>query len=324
MDRLERLVNLVAALIDTQQPLTREQIHERIDGYSDEPDAFRRNFERDKELLRQMGLPLATEALDPNRADEVGYRIPREQYELPDPGLDEHELAALRLASAAVQVDGAWGRDATVRALRKLAGAATGTAPGPAPAHDAEGGGLADLPGGEQVATAFGAIAEQRQVRFTYRGESRLVDPWRLSFRRGQWYLAALDHHRGEERLFRLDRIEGTLDVHGPPGAFARPPGRDTGPPEPWRLGDDEEVNATLLVDAEQARWATEALGEEAVTARHPDGGVVFRVGVTNVAAFRSFVFGFLDHAEILGPADLRESTMDWLAQVARPGDVHA
>ena len=53
-----------------------------------------------------MGLPLATEPLDPTHPDEIGYRIPREQYELPDPGLDEDELAALRLASAAVQLDG--------------------------------------------------------------------------------------------------------------------------------------------------------------------------------------------------------------------------
>ena len=125
MDRLERLVNLVAALIDTPRPLTREEIRQRIEGYSEDADAFRRNFERDKDLLRQMGLPLATEPLDPNHPDEIGYRIPREQYELPDPGLDEHELTALRLASAAVQLDGDWDRDASGRALRKLGGAAT-------------------------------------------------------------------------------------------------------------------------------------------------------------------------------------------------------
>src|ERR1700757_3710405 len=108
MDRLERLVNLVAALIDTPHPLTRQAIHQRIDGYSDDPEAFRRNFERDKDLLRQMGLPLTTEPVDPSHPEEVGYRIPREEYELPDPGLDENELAALRLAAAAVQLDGAW------------------------------------------------------------------------------------------------------------------------------------------------------------------------------------------------------------------------
>ena len=78
MDRLERLVNLVAALIDTPRPLTREDIRQRIEGYSDDPDAFRRNFERDKELLRQMGLPLVTAPLDPIHPDDFGYRIPRE------------------------------------------------------------------------------------------------------------------------------------------------------------------------------------------------------------------------------------------------------
>ena len=120
MDRLERLVNLVAALIDTPVPLTRRQIHERIEGYSSEPEAFRRNFERDKELLRQMGLPLTIEAIDPAHPEEVGYRIPREQYELPDPGLDEHELAALRLASAAVMRVAAAPSPNSVRTVRSL------------------------------------------------------------------------------------------------------------------------------------------------------------------------------------------------------------
>ncbi len=317
MDRLERLVNLVAALIDTRRPLTREEIHARIEGYSDDPDAFRRNFERDKEVLRQMGLPLATEQLDPNHPDQVGYRIPREQYELPDPGLAEDELAALRLASAAVQMDGVGGREATVRALRKLAGAATGATEGAPAEVEPVGAGLAALPGGEAVAAAFGAIAERRRVRFAYRGEARLVDPWRLSFRRGQWYLAGLDHHRGEERLFRLDRVEGAVMADGPPDAFARPAGGDAGPPAAWRIGDDEEVVAELLVDAEQARWALDALGADAVTERRPDGAIVFSVGITNVVAFRSFVIGFLDHAEILGPPGLRADLVAWLSELA-------
>jgi predicted DNA-binding transcriptional regulator YafY len=320
VDRLERLVNLVAALIDTPRPLTREEIRQRIDGYSDDPDAFRRNFERDKELLRQMGLPLITEPLDVGRPDEIGYRIPREEYELPDPGLDEHELAALRLASGAVQVDGAWGRDATVRALRKLAGAAVGDGPGGPVGEESAGSRLADLPGGDAVATVFGSIAERRQLRFAYKGEARRVDPWRLSFRRGQWYLAAFDHGRGEERLFRLDRIEGGVVPIGPSGAFARPPGGDAAPPSPWRLGDEDEITAELLVDAEQARWAVEALAEETVVTRRPDGAVVFRVGVTNVPAFRSFVLGFLDHAEVLGPARLRHDMISWLSQVSAGG----
>ncbi len=326
MDRLERLVNLVAALIDTAHPLTRQQIRDRIDGYSSDPEAFRRNFERDKELLRQMGLPLETASLDPAHPDEVGYRIPREDYELPDPGLNEDELAALRLASAAVQLEDSGGRQTSVRALRKLAGAAT-AGPGPAGDHGpagpvampAEGIGVAALPGGEVVAAAFGAIAERRQVRFGYRHEPRVVDPWRLSFRRGQWYLAGFDHGRGEERLFRLDRLAGPLTVDGPAGAFDRPPATASVPPPAWRLGDDDEIRAELLVDADQARWAMDALGAEVVTNRRLDGSVVFEVGVTNMPAFRSFVLGFLDHAEILGPPTLRQDLVDWLTDLTDP-----
>jgi predicted DNA-binding transcriptional regulator YafY len=235
--------------------------------------------------------------------------------------LDEHELAALRLASAAVQVEGAWGRAATTRALRKLGGAASDEA------DPTLGGGpgLADLPGGDVVAVVFGAVAERRRIRFSYRGEARLVDPWRMSYRRGLWYLAGLDHHRGGERLFRLDRIPGSVTVEGPPGAFDRPPSIEAAPPPAWRVGEDEHIEATLLVDAEQARWAEDALGQGAVVERRPDGAELFRVGVTNVGAFRSFVLGFLDHAEILGPPALRGDMVAWLdglesGLVPRPG----
>jgi proteasome accessory factor B len=219
-----------------------------------------------------------------------------------------------------VQVEGSWGRDATVRALRKLAGVATGEegAAGGA-GDDLEAVGLAALPGGDAVAVAFGAIGERRRLAFSYRGEARVVDPWRLSFRRGQWYLAGFDHGRGEERLFRLDRVEGPLSVDGPPGSFARPPGGDAAPPPAWRIGDDDEMVAELVVDAHQARWAVDALGEDTVKARGADGSVVFEVGVTNVGAFRSFVLGFLDHAEIIGPPDLRADMVAWLAGVACP-----
>ena len=44
-----------------------------------------------------------------------------------------------------------------------------------------------------------------------------------------------------------------------------------------------------------------------------PDGSVVLAVRVTNRDAFRSFVLGFLDHAEVLGPAELRADLVEWL-----------
>jgi len=317
MDRLERLVNLVAALIDTGQPLTRAEIRQRIDGYSDEDEAFRRNFERDKELLRQMGFPLVTVAVDPAHPEDLGYRIPRELYELPDPGLDESELAALRLAASAVQLEGEWGQDAVIRALRKLGGAVVdGTASDASPSGSSGAGGLAALPGEDAAATAFAAIVERRSIGFRYRQQERVVDPWRLSFHRGHWYLAGLDHTRGsdgEERLFRLDRVDSPLVPHGPPEAFARPSSSQASPPPPWRLGEEQEITATLLIDAEQAPWGRQALGDDAVKSTGSDGSIVFEVALTNRDAFRSFVLGFLDHAEVLGPPSLRADMMTWL-----------
>ena len=311
MDRLERLVNLVAALLDTPRPLSRAEIGERIDGYSSDPDAFRRNFERDKDLLRQMGFPLVTEIPDSGSPEDAGYRIPRELYELPDPGLDEAELAALRLAASAVQMEGDWS-EAVVRALRKLGGA-VGEAGGGATGTGA----AATVPSEDAAAVVFAAVGERRQVAFRYRGEDRVVDPWRLSFHRGHWYLAGLDHHRGEERLYRLDRIDGTVTPTGPPGAFARPSMAQAAPPPPWRMGDEEEQVARLWVDSEQATWAMQALGPAALREELPDGSSVFEVAITSVAAFRSFVLGYLEHAEILGPQALRDGMVAWLEALA-------
>jgi proteasome accessory factor B len=311
VDRLERLVNLVAALIDTPRPLSRAEIGERIDGYSSEPEAFRRNFERDKELLRQMGFPVVTVVPDGGSPEDAGYRIPRELYELPDPGLDDSELAALRLAASAVQLEGEW-NDAVVRALRKLGGAVAADPadrPGPGP-------GSAALPVEEAAAAAFAAVGERRRVRFRYRGEDRLVDPWRLSFHRGHWYLAGLDHGRGEERLFRLDRVEGDVEATGAPGAFAPPGSAQAAPPPPWRLGDEEEQVARVWVDADQAAWARHELGEGASEEAGPDGSATFSVPITSTAGFRGFVLGYLDHAVVLGPPALREDALRWLEGV--------
>jgi proteasome accessory factor B len=323
VDRLERLVNLVAALLDAERPLTRSELRHRVGGYAAEDEAFRRNFERDKDLLRQMGMPLVTEALADDRGDDqVGYRIPRERYELPDPGLSEAELAALRLAGSAVRLDSSWGGEATLSALRKLAAAGGdragdpgGAAVPPGPVTPAAR--VAELSGGEAVATVFGAIAERRRLRFTYRGAARTVEPWRLSYRRGQWYLSGFDHHRAGERVYRLDRVDGAVVPEGEAGAFARPSGGAAGPPPAWRLGEGPEVRVRVRIDADQAPWAIASVGEEAVVARLADGGVEVELAVTNREALRSWVLGFLHHAEVLGPPEERDDLARWLAALA-------
>ena len=303
--RLERLINLVAALLHAEQPLTAEELRNRLPGYAEDHGAFRRAFERDKEALRDLGIPVVLEPVDAAaQPGVVGYRIPKEAYYLQDPGLAPDELAALHLAASAVRLEGASG----VEALWKLGGDVKEGGPAPA---------VAALPGTAHLAPVFAAISARRRVGFTYRGRLRHVDPWRLSFRNGHWYLAGHDHDAGEERMFRLDRVESEVEVTGDEGAFERPPHVGAQPP-PWEMGGDVALTARLLVDAGQSAWAASHVGPEAVEAWNPDGSVVLAVRVTNRDAFRSFVLGFLEHAEILEPPELRAEMVDWLRDLCR------
>ncbi len=353
MDRTERLVNLLVALLDTERPLTREELRQRVGGYSDDEANFRRNFERDKELLRQMGIPLEVVLPGPSSPEaEAGYRVPRQAYELPDPGLTEEELTALRLAVSAVSFEQA-AEGAATSALWKLAAASVSPAPGlgaprperaaraePRPAQGqvpaaggqratqdalavegavplARGGApLAEVPADTKVATLFAAVAQRRPVRFSYGGLERRVDPWRLSYRQGKWYLAGFDHQRGAERLFRVDRIATEVATEGQPGAFSRPAHVAAGPPPPWRLGDDEEVAVELRVDASQVPFVASLAGPAAVARTEADGSARFRLTVTNRVALRNFVLGFLEHAEVVGPPQVRDDMVSWLRRL--------
>jgi predicted DNA-binding transcriptional regulator YafY len=298
--RLERLINLVAALLHADRPLTAEELRERLPGYAEDRGAFRRAFERDKEALRDLGIPVVVEPVDEaTQPGVLGYRIRKEEYYLTDPGLEPDELAALHLAASAVRLEGTSG----VEALWKLGGEVAEEGPAPA---------VAALPGTALLAPLFAAISARRQVGFTYRGRVRRLDPWRLSFRNGHWYLAGHDHDAAEERLFRLDRIESDVEVTGDDGAFPRPP-QGGAVPAPWETGGDDARTARLLVDAGQAGWAAGHVGPDAVEEWRPDGSVILAVRVTNRDAFRSFVLGFLDHAEVLGPSELRADLVEWL-----------
>src|SRR4051812_40440211 len=223
-DRLERLVNLVAALLEAPPPPTPGELWGRVPGYADDEGAFRRTFERDKESLRQMGIPISVEQLDPTSPESPeGYRVRREHYELPDPGLKGDELAALHLAASTVQLEGITGTEA----LWKLGGDATQGGSGP----------TAALPGSEELAVLFGAIAERRPVRFAYKAEDREVNPYRLSFRNGHWYLAGHDHGRGGERVYRLDRFETRPAAITEARSFQRPEQAGGPPPPPRAAG---------------------------------------------------------------------------------------
>jgi len=292
MDKLERLLNLAAALLHTDRPMTADDLRERVGGYPEAKASFRRTFERDKDDLRAMGLPLNVESVPGTDPPIDGYRIRRADYSGRELRLEPEELAALHLATNLVRLDGA------DTGLLKLGGAAGDTADE-----------VGYVPFDDALAVMIAAAADRKAVTFTYNDTERTVEPWRLSFSRGHWYLSGWDRMRDDERLYRVDRVSGSV-VMGDDATQAVGAVNDPNDLRGWELGDGEPIRATVRIDAVQAAHARHLLG---AIEELPDGGVVAEMAVRNEEAFRSFVLSFLDHAEILEPPALRDGMIEWL-----------
>ena len=96
--KTERLLGLVVCLLSSPRYLTAVQIRAAVPGYPESFEAFKRMFERDKEELRELGIPLET-GFNSAGDDEAGYRIPRQAYVLPEIRLEPDEAAVLSLAA---------------------------------------------------------------------------------------------------------------------------------------------------------------------------------------------------------------------------------
>jgi len=305
-DRLARLTNLVALLLNAPRPLTLDEIAIELEaesGYPAGDEARRQAFERDKRVLREEGIPVEAVMLE-GEGGRVGYRIDPAEYYLPDLDLDDDELVALRLALAAVPLEAGWGTEASWK-LGDVSGADVPP--------------LAALPSVEALPQLFEGWRRRATVRFSYGGAGRSLDPYGLLFRDGFWYVVGFDHDRGELRRFRADRIEGRVAV-GEAGAFERPEGFDPAAAlagQPFRIGEGEVERVSVLVDAVLADKVVGELGLEAVEERRADGSVVVGVDVTNRAGLRSWVLGMRDHAEVLAPAAARADIVEWLRAMA-------
>ena len=86
VDKLERLMNLVAVLLDTMRPLSADELRELVGGYPEGGPTFHRAFERDKEDLREMGVPLVVQPLPGVDPPRDGYRILGTSTTCPTPG----------------------------------------------------------------------------------------------------------------------------------------------------------------------------------------------------------------------------------------------
>jgi proteasome accessory factor BC len=301
LDRLERLTDLVLVLLNAERPMTLSELARDVPGYPSGRDARRQAFERDKRLLREEGIPLLTEAVD--GPEQYGYRIDPETFYLPDLHLSPDEQAALQLAVAGVHLGDPSGRDA----LAKLGATGVGEARP-----------LASLDPPAALVPLFDAVRIRASVQFRHRGVDRSMTPAGLWFRRGHWYVVGWDADRQAPRSFRVDRIED-LPTAGPEGSGELPEGFDasgTVPDEPWLTGGDEAEDVEVSVDAIEAQRVVDELGPSTLVERAADGSVLVRFSVSNRVALRSWVLGLLDHAEVIGPSEVRAEVVAWLESI--------
>ncbi|MFP5347064.1 MAG: helix-turn-helix transcriptional regulator [Actinomycetes bacterium] len=221
--RTERLLNLVIALLATRRWLTKEQIRQAVPQYADSgsTEAFDRMFERDKEELRELGVPLVTGSDSAWFEDEQGYRIDRDAYALPEIEFTPAELAVLGLASRVWQQASLAGPAA--RALVKLK--ALGVEPDDDSIVGVEPRVRTSEPAFEPL---YAAARDRAPVTFRYRKpgaepSARHVEPWLITSWHGRWYLVGHDRDRDAARVFRLSRVEGRVRRTGPPGSFTAP-----------------------------------------------------------------------------------------------------
>ena len=310
--KTERLLNLVICLLATRRYLSVQQIRQAVPGYdSGSEESFRRMFERDKDELRELGVPLETGTDSRAHTDDPGYRIARRDYELPEVVLEPDEAAALGLAARLWQSAPLAG--ATGSALLKLQAAGIDVTP--------VSGALEPRVAASEpaFAAALEAVRDARPVRFTYRtpgrpqAEQRSVQPWGVVSWHGRWYLVGHDAARAAGRVFRLSRVVGALEPAGEPGSVVVPAGVDLRALVARMAGERVRATARVRVRAGTC-WA---LRSDAATCEPGDGWDVLELGYSDPERLADRVTGFGADAVVLTPADARAAVVRRLRAAA-------
>lgn len=216
----ERLFSLVLALLATETGLTKTEILSTVQGYrqrysrAGDNANLERQFERDKDDIRELGVPLETVESpgDAGNNQNLRYRIPKGAYDLPaDITFSAEETALLGLA-AMVWREGSISSESR-RALLKLRSLGVQAAE---PV-------LAYLPRVRSRDAAFeplrSALDRHVVVQFDYLkpgqrdARRRTVEPIALIQHRGRWLLHAHDRDAEGTRNFLLRRIVSPVTV---------------------------------------------------------------------------------------------------------------
>lgn len=318
--KLERQLNLVALLLSENLPQTFEQIREHIDEYTQSrEDAALRMFERDKDDLRKMGVPIETVSKDPLSDEQNAYRIDRRRFALPAVRLSPDETLLLQVLGAGVRADAGFPlRRALRSALTKLSCRIgldllyddgddvplrlTGVVP-------------PEQSGAAYIEPLIGAARRRKYVTLQYYSlhqqsvDTRTVSPYGLFSLGSAWYLVGWCHLRCDIRVFRLSRIR-SLEVNARSSAtpdFEVPDGFDLRHhirPQPWAMGEAEPQTVVVRFSGE-ARWQVEEVLRKLGTTVEVDPQTVrWTVEVRELPRFCLWLLAFGPGAQIEAPPE--------------------
>ncbi|MFF0813695.1 helix-turn-helix transcriptional regulator [Rhodococcus sp. NPDC003318] len=320
--KVERLMNLVICLLSTRQFLTADKIRRSVAGYDESAsdEAFSRMFERDKNELRDLGVPLETGQASRYGSVE-GYRISPEAYALPEIDLTSEESGAVAIAVRLLEspelTSAAQGAVLKLRAagiaVDQESASALFTAL-PARVRGSE-------PALEQV---LAAIEAGQAVRFEHRSApnapfvTRNVEPWGVVTHDGRWYLVGHDTDRGAVRTFRLSRIGGEVTAVGERGAVHKPAGTDLRAIVRRVVGTrDVTGTATVWVRDGRAQELRRLGREDRAATVGGRAGTVLEVPVRSRPWLSRLIAGYGEDAVALTPPELVEDVVTRLTVAA-------
>jgi len=305
VDPLERVLNLFTLLHRSTRPLSREQIvAEMAKGmtpYPESDDAQRQLFGSDKNtIVRDLGIQVRQTVAQGDEAGQTKYWISEEDMCVPEIDLTNDELSVLSLALASIHHS----VPEASEAMMKLEGMN--------PQRSAVDFNV-QVP---LIVVRLTEMIQRRQIaHLEINGTSVVVDPSRLLFDKGTWYLiAVLD---GEKRLRAIKCAHISPDFSIVEGE-ASSTKKNLSNRELRKLVhnvEDDDVEAQVLVDGHVAGiswWDSRVRETEAL----PDGKLRITVQVDDPARLRGWVLGFGTHAVIESPTSLRDDFVKWLKQL--------
>jgi proteasome accessory factor B len=218
----ERLFSLVLALLATETGLTKNEILSSVQGYRQrfvqggDNSSLERQFERDKDDIRELGVPLET-LESPGSAGNnqtLRYRIPKGSYDLPSDIIFSAEEITLLGLAAAVWREGSLSAESR-RAIMKLRSLGV----------ESDEPILGYAPRLRVRESAFDplSVALERKLIVTFPylkpGETasriRTVAPLALVQHEGRWHIHGTDQDAQAPRTFLLSRIVGKVRITG-------------------------------------------------------------------------------------------------------------